>query len=70
MIELSVNEAQLNRTVDRARERNIIIPTTKQQRNPELIPDKIKEEMLDDNAAYIFVISSHSDFFFYVLLIV
>jgi cysteine synthase len=47
VIELSVDEAQLKRTVERAKERNIIIPTTKQQRNPELIPDKIKEKLKD-----------------------
>jgi len=45
VIELSVDEAQLKRTVERAKERNIIVPTTKQQKNPELIPDKIKEKL-------------------------
>ena len=47
MIELRVDEAQLKRTVERAKERNIIVPTTKQQKNPELIPDKIKEKLKD-----------------------
>ena len=47
MIELSVDEAQLKRTVERAKERNIIVPTIKQQKNPELIPDKIKEKLKD-----------------------
>jgi cysteine synthase len=47
MIDLSMNEEQLERTVERARERNIIIPTFEQMKNPELIPDKIKEELQD-----------------------
>ncbi|MFO8036089.1 MAG: pyridoxal-phosphate dependent enzyme [Anaerolineales bacterium] len=45
MIDLTVNEEQLERTVKRARERDIIIPTFAQMRNPELIPDKVKEEL-------------------------
>ena len=44
-IDLSVNEEARERTVQRARERNIILPTIAQQRNPELIPNKIKEEL-------------------------
>jgi len=45
MIDLTINEEQLKRTVQRARERNIIIPTFAQMKNPDLIPDKIKEEL-------------------------
>ncbi len=45
MIDLTINEEQLKRTVQRARERNIIIPTFEQMKNPDLIPDKIKEEL-------------------------
>ncbi len=41
MIDLTVNSEALARTVKRARERNIIIPTFKQQRDPGLIPDAI-----------------------------
>jgi cysteine synthase A len=41
MIDLSVNPQALERAVQRARERNIIIPTFKQQRDPGLIPDDI-----------------------------
>ncbi len=41
MIDLTVNSQQLARAVERAREKNIIIPTFKQQRNPGLIPDAI-----------------------------
>jgi cysteine synthase len=47
MIDLSIHEAALEHAVERARERNIIIPTFKQQRNPELVPDAIKQR-LDD----------------------
>ncbi len=45
MIDLTINEEQLKRTVQRARERNIIIPTFEQMKNPDLIPDRIKEEL-------------------------
>ncbi len=45
MIDLTINEEQLERTVKRAREREIIIPTFKQQKDPTLIPDKIKEKL-------------------------
>jgi hypothetical protein len=34
MIDLTINEEQLERTIQRAREREIIIPTFNQQRNP------------------------------------
>ncbi|HSM25050.1 MAG TPA: pyridoxal-phosphate dependent enzyme, partial [Anaerolineaceae bacterium] len=44
-IDFSMNEEARNRTVQRAKERNIILPTLAQQRNPELIPEKIKEEL-------------------------
>jgi cysteine synthase len=47
MIDLSIHEAALERAIQRARERNIIIPTFEQQRNPNLIPDAIKHR-LDD----------------------
>ena len=45
MIDLTIHPDRLERTVKRARERNIIIPTFAQQRNPALIPDKIKAEL-------------------------
>ncbi len=45
MIDLSIYPEHLERAVKRARERNIIIPTFAQQRNPALIPDKIKAEL-------------------------
>ena len=45
MINLSVNEKQLERTVERARERKIVIPTFEQQKNPELLPPEIKAKL-------------------------
>jgi cysteine synthase len=48
MIDLSIHsETALENAVRQARERNIIIPTFKQQRNPELIPDVIKTKLSD-----------------------
>ncbi|TFG12783.1 pyridoxal-5-phosphate-dependent protein subunit beta, partial [Candidatus Thorarchaeota archaeon] len=47
MIDLTKNEEQLERTVERCRERNIIIPTFEQLKYPEKIPNKIKEELKD-----------------------
>jgi cysteine synthase len=44
-IDLTVYEDQLQDAVRRARERNIIIPTFAQQKNPDLIPDGIKKEL-------------------------
>jgi cysteine synthase len=45
MIDLTIQEEQLERTVQRARERNIIIPTFEQMKNPSSVPDRIKEEL-------------------------
>ena len=48
MIDLTIhNETALENAVNQARERNIIIPTFKQQRNPEFIPDVIKNKLAD-----------------------
>ena len=47
MIDLKINEEQLKRTIQRAREKNIIMPTFEQMKNPELIPDSIKEKLKD-----------------------
>ncbi len=43
MIDLTVNRENLNRTIQRAKENKIIIPTLAQMRDPNLIPDKIKQ---------------------------
>ncbi len=45
MIDLSVNKEQLERTVERARGRNIIIPTFAEMKNPELVPEQVKEDL-------------------------
>ncbi|MBN2893772.1 MAG: pyridoxal-phosphate dependent enzyme [Bacteroidales bacterium] len=50
MIELITsvkNEKVLENAISRYREQKIILPTFKQQRNPELIPDKIKQKLKD-----------------------
>lgn len=47
MIDLTINEEQLERAVQRARERNIVIPTFRQQKDPGLIPEKTKEKLKD-----------------------
>ncbi len=45
MIDLSIDGEQLRRTVQRAKERDIIIPTFEQMKNPSLIPDAVKEKL-------------------------
>ena len=45
MIDLTVMQDRLARAVKRAQERNIIIPTFAEQKDPSLVPDKIKEEL-------------------------
>lgn len=45
-IDLSIHEKKLENTVKRARERNIIIPTFAQMKNPQLIPENIKDELV------------------------
>ncbi|MGD8488500.1 MAG: pyridoxal-phosphate dependent enzyme [Anaerolineae bacterium] len=47
MIDLTIYEEQLERTVQRARERNIIVPTFAQMRDPSLIPDAVKSKLAD-----------------------
>ena len=41
MIDLKVNHSSLQRTIDHARTRNIIIPTFKQMSDPSLIPEQV-----------------------------
>jgi len=45
MIDLTVNKDVLEKVVERARQNNIVIPTFAQMRNPELIPDEIKQKL-------------------------
>lgn len=44
-IDLTIHVDRLERTVRRARERNIIVPTFAQMKNPELIPARVKAEL-------------------------
>ena len=46
-IDLTLMKDRRERAVERARERNIILPTFAQMKNPDLIPDKIKEQLKD-----------------------
>ncbi|MGD2145586.1 MAG: pyridoxal-phosphate dependent enzyme [Anaerolineae bacterium] len=45
MIDLTIHEKQLERTVKRARERDIIVPTFAQMRDPSLIPEGVKKRL-------------------------
>ncbi len=47
MIDLTINEAALAKAVERARERNIVIPTFAQMAHPEGIPDQVKTALAD-----------------------
>ena len=42
VIDLTINEERLNRAVQRARERDIIIPTFAEMKDPALIPMRSK----------------------------
>lgn len=42
-----MNETQLERTVERCRERNIVIPTLEQMKDPSKTPERIKDELKD-----------------------
>jgi cysteine synthase A len=45
MIDLTVHEERLERTVARVREKNIIIPTFAQMKNPASVPERIQAEL-------------------------
>ncbi len=47
MINLSINEGRLKNAVARAAEEGVILPTFEQMKNPDLIPEKIKEKLKD-----------------------
>jgi len=47
MIDLQVIEDRLVRSVERAKERNIVIPTFGQMKDPGLIPDSVLQELKD-----------------------
>ena len=67
MIDLQTrNEEALSRTIERARERNIIIPTFRQMRNPHLIPEPIRQKLQnvglwDLNPLNLFRITWHNE---------
>jgi cysteine synthase len=44
-IDLTVDEERRERVIQRVRERNFIIPTFAQMRDPNLVPDQIKEKL-------------------------
>jgi cysteine synthase A len=44
-IDLTILRERRNRVIERARERNIIIPTFAQMKNPDMIPNQIKSEL-------------------------
>ncbi len=45
MIDLTVQPESLKRAVEKAKEKQIIVPTYKQMRDPSLIPDKVKAKL-------------------------
>lgn len=47
MINLKINKKLLNRTITRAKEQNLIIPTFEQQTNPEKIPGSVTSRLKD-----------------------
>jgi cysteine synthase len=47
MIDLAIDEKQLERTVRRVREKNIVIPLFREQKTPETIPSVIKKALKD-----------------------
>ncbi len=64
-IDLSIDQARRQRAIQRVRERNIIIPTFAQMKDPSLIPDSIKQELAniglwDVNPRNLFRISWHN----------
>ncbi|MBE7472881.1 MAG: pyridoxal-5-phosphate-dependent protein subunit beta [Anaerolineae bacterium] len=66
MIDLTINSDRLARAVQRAKERNIIIPTLKQQQKPKLIPAAIAAKLKnvglwDLNPLNLFRITWHNE---------
>ena len=45
MIDLTIQKEPLQRAILRARDRKILIPTFKEQRSPELIPERVKKRL-------------------------
>ena len=47
MIDLTVNKETRKKNIERCRQKGIILPTTKQMMNPDLVPEKVKEKLKD-----------------------
>ncbi len=45
MIDLTKNDAQLKRNIQRCKERRIIIPTFGQLKDPKTVPEKVKSRL-------------------------
>ncbi len=45
LIDLEINEEQLKKTIEIAKERNLIIPTFAQMKDPKKIPEDIKTKL-------------------------
>lgn len=45
MLDLTINQENLEKNIQKARENNIIIPTFEMMRNPDTIPEKIQEKL-------------------------
>jgi cysteine synthase A len=66
MIDLTIHRDRLQRAVQRARERKIVIPTYKQMKNPALIPASVKAQLKgvglwDLNPVNLFRINWHNE---------
>jgi cysteine synthase A len=66
VFDMTIHEDVLEKTVKRARERKIIIPTFAQQKDPPLVPDKVKASLKgvglwDINPINLFRITWHND---------
>ena len=66
MIDLTMHPQQLQHAIERARERNILIPTFAEMRDPSLIPEKVKKALKgvglwDVNPLNLFRISWHNE---------
>ena len=45
MIDLTIHPETLNKTIERARQQKLFMPTFEMMKNPELIPDEIKNQL-------------------------
>jgi len=45
VIDLTIHEDGIKRAIERARQKNVIIPTFRQQKDPSSIPDRIKQDL-------------------------